>query len=73
MTQTAETTEVHETLDAHVDLTAQIALYRQLGNFATNVIELLFRQIGDFGARFDTEVLADLLGGSAANPVNVST
>src|SRR5690606_7602952 len=71
MTQAAVATQVHQTLDFHVDFAAQVTLGEDLGDFATQLLDLLVGEYLDLCRRIVTGSCADALRGGATNTVDV--
>jgi hypothetical protein len=71
VTQAAVAAEVHQALDVHVDFAAQVTFSGELGDFATQLLDLLVREILDFRRRVDPGGRPDVLRGSATATLDV--
>src|SRR5690606_22825970 len=70
-TQAAVATQIHQALDLHIHFTTQIAFGIHLGNFATQLFDLLVSQILDFRSRVYTGSGTDFLCSGATNTIDV--
>src|SRR3990167_8202061 len=71
MTQAAIATQVHQALDFHVHFTTQVTFGIHLGYFATQLLDLLVREIFDLYRRINAGSCTDYLCSSATNTKDV--
>ena len=70
MTQTAVATQVHQTLDVHGQLTAQIAFHDELGDFVTQLFQLVIVQVLDLLVGRNAGSSANVLCARTANTID---